>query len=277
MGPGRWSPAERATAYVLLIALSLVLIVPFYFVVATSLRNSTALFEYPPKLIPDPLYFGNFERLLFHSEFPHWMLNTLFVATTVAALKVFIDSLAGYAFAKIDFRGRNGLFILMIAMLMVPFGAILIPLYKIARDLGITNTYLALILPPLANPLGIFLMRQFIVGLPKDLENAARLDGVSEFGIYWRIILPLVKPGLVVLAVIVFTEQYVSFLWPLVSVSDKSLTVMTVGVAGMRSFGGTNYGLWSAAAVMALVPITLLFFPLQRQFLARSISGALKQ
>jgi ABC-type glycerol-3-phosphate transport system permease component len=276
-GPGRFSPTERAVAYVLLIAVALILIAPFYFVIVTSLKESKALFEYPPKWIPTPLYFGNYERLLFDTAFPRWMLNTLFVATTVAALKVFIDSLAGYAFAKMNFRGRNGMFLLMIAMLMVPFGAILIPLYAVANAIGITNTYLALILPPLANPLGMFLMRQFIVGLPKDLENAARLDGVSEFGIYWRIILPLVKPGLVVLAVIVFTDMYMSFLWPLVSVSDADLTVMTVGVGLLRTFGATNFGLSSAAAVMALVPIALLFFPLQKQFLSRSITGALKQ
>ncbi len=190
---------------------------------------------------------------------------------------MFIDSLAGYAFAKMNFRGRNALFLLMIAMLMVPFGAILIPLYAVANAIGITNTYLALILPPLANPLGMFLMRQFIVGLPKDLENAARLDGVSEFGIYWRIILPLVKPGLVVLAVIVFTEHVHEL--PVAARFRERCgpPVMTVGVGLLRTFGATNFGLSSAAAVMALVPIALLFFPLQKAFLSRSIAGALKQ
>jgi ABC-type glycerol-3-phosphate transport system permease component len=160
---------------------------------------------------------------------------------------------------------------------MVPFAALLIPLWTIAHNLHITNTYLALILPPLANPLGVFLMRQFILGLPKDLENAARLEGVSEFGIYWRIILPLVKPGLVVLAVIIFTDQFMSFIWPLVATTSDDLQVLTVGVAGLRAKGGVNYGLWSAAAVMSLIPIAIFFFALQRQFLARSVAGALKQ
>jgi multiple sugar transport system permease protein len=120
-------------------------------------------------------------------------------------------------------------------------------------------------------------MRQFILALPRDLENAARLDGVSEFGIYRRIILPLIKPGLVVLAVIVFTEQFMSFVWPLVATQSEDLLLLTTGVAGLRARGGVNYGLWSAAAVMAIVPIAVFFFLLQRQFLARSLAGALKQ
>jgi ABC-type glycerol-3-phosphate transport system permease component len=190
---------------------------------------------------------------------------------------VFIDSMAGYALAKIDMTGKRGLFLLLLILLMVPTGALIVPLWTIISALGLTNTYLALILPPLANPLGAILMRQFILSLPNDLENAARLDGLSEFAIYWRIVLPLIKPGLVVLAVIVFTDQFMSFIWPLIATTSDDLQVLTVGVASLRSHGGANYGLWSAAAVMSLVPVAIFFFVLQRQFLARSLAGALKQ
>ena len=165
----------------------------------------------------------------------------------------------------------------MLILLMVPFGALLVPLWEVAYTLHITNTYFALILPALANPLGVFLMRQFILSLPKDLENAARLDGVSEFGIYRRIILPLIKPGLVVLAVIIFTDQFMSFIWPLIATTRDDLTVLTVGVAALRSRGGVDYGLWSASAIVSLIPIAIFFFVLQRQFLARNLAGALKQ
>jgi ABC-type glycerol-3-phosphate transport system permease component len=205
------------------------------------------------------------------------MANTLFVATTVTVIKVFLDSMAGYALAKLEFTGRRGIFLLMLVLLMVPFGALIIPLWETAYALHITNTYLALILPALANPLGVFLMRQFILSLPKDLENAARLDGVSEFGIYRRIILPLIKPGLVVLAVVIFTDQFMSFIWPLIATTKDDLQVLTVGVAALRSRGGVDYGLWSASAIMALIPIAIFFFVLQRQFLARNLAGALKQ
>ncbi len=269
--------AERVLTHLALIVAVVVCAAPFFYVIAASLKDQGSLFQYPPVWVQIPPYLGNYERLLFDSGFPRWMLNTLLVATSVTVIKLFIDSMAGYALAKLEFTGKRFIFLLMLILLMVPFAALLIPLWSIAHNLHITNTYLALILPPLANPLGVFLMRQFILGLPKDLENAARLEGVSEFGIYWRIILPLVKPGLVVLAVIIFTAEFMSFIWPLVAVTSDDLLVLTVGVAGLRAKGGVNFGLWSAAAVMSLLPIAIFFFLLQRQFLARSLAGALKQ
>ena len=264
-------------SHLTLIIVAFVLVAPFYYVIVASFKNQTGLFEYPPKLLPIPPYLGNYDKLLFHTGFLRWMANTLFVATTVTVIKVFLDSMAGYALAKLEFTGRRGIFLLMLILLMVPFGALIIPLWETAYALHITNTYLALILPALANPLGVFLMRQFILSLPKDLENAARLDGVSEFGIYRRIILPLIKPGLVVLAVVIFTDQFMSFIWPLIATTKDDLQVLTVGVAALRSRGGVDYGLWSASAFMALIPIGIFFFVLQRQFLARNLAGALKQ
>jgi ABC-type glycerol-3-phosphate transport system permease component len=271
------SMLSRGLTHLVLIVAAVMCAAPFFYVIAASLKDQGSLFHYPPVWVQVPPYIGNYERLLFDSGFPRWMLNTLIVATTVTTLKLFLDSMAGYALAKLEFTGKRVIFLLMLILLMVPFAALLIPLWSIAHSLNITNTYLALILPSLANPLGVFLMRQFILGLPKDLENAARLEGVSEFGIYWRIILPLVKPGLVVLAVIIFTTEFMSFTWPLVAVTRDDLLVLTVGVAGLRAKGGVNFGLWSAAAVMSLVPIAVFFFVLQRQFLARSMAGALKQ
>lgn len=257
--------------------ITFMLVAPFYYVLLASLKDSNAIFQYPPDLVPWPPYWGNYANVLSHTNFLRWMFNTLFVATTVTVLKVFLDSMAGYALAKIDFTGRKAVFLLMLTLLMVPGGALVVPLWSLVHSLGLINTYLALILPPLANPLGAILMRQFILGLPRDLENAARLDGLNEFQIYWRIVLPLIKPALVVLAVILFTDQFMSFIWPLIATTSDDLIVLTVGVASLRAHGGVDYGLWSASAVMSLVPIAILFFILQRQFLARSLAGALKQ
>jgi len=268
---------EQVFGHVILILVAITLSAPFFYVITTSLKDSGSLFHYPPQWLPFPPYTGNYQRLIFDSGFPRWMANTLFVAGTVTIVKIFLDSMAGYALAKLEFRGKRMVFMLMLGLLMVPIGVLLVPLWSVANAMGITNTYWGLILPPLANPLGVFLMRQFILGLPKDLENAARLDGVSEFGIYRRIILPLLKPGLVVLAVVIFTDQYMSFIWPLVSTSSDDMQVLTVGVASLRAKGGVDFGLWSAAAVMSMVPIAIFFFTLQRQFLARSLAGALKQ
>jgi multiple sugar transport system permease protein len=268
---------EQAFYHLILILVALTLVAPFFYVLSASLKDSTSLFAYPPRWLPIPPDTSNYSRLVFETGFPRWMANTVFVAGTVTVLKVFLDSMAGYALAKLEFTGKRVVFLLLLLLLMVPFGVLLVPLWSVVHALGITDTYLALILPPLANPLGVFLMRQFILGLPKDLENAARLDGVSEFGIYRRIILPLIKPGLVVLAVIIFTDMYMSFIWPLVSTTSDDLQVLTVGVAALRAKGAVNYGLWSASAVMSMVPIAIFFFVLQRQFLARSLAGALKQ
>jgi ABC-type glycerol-3-phosphate transport system permease component len=268
---------EQVFGHLILILVAITLSAPFFYVITTSLKDSGSLFHYPPQWLPIPPYLGNYQKLIFDSGFPRWMANTLFVASAVTTLKIFLDSMAGYALAKLEFRGKRVVFGLMLGLLMVPIGVLLVPLWSVARQLGILDTYWGLILPPLANPLGVFLMRQFILGLPKDLENAARLDGVSEFGIYWRIILPLLKPGLVVLAVVIFTDQYMSFIWPLVSTTSNDMQVLTVGVASLRAKGGVDFGLWSAAAVMSMVPIAIFFFALQRQFLARSLAGALKQ
>jgi multiple sugar transport system permease protein len=270
----RWKEFAR---HCVLALVAFILVAPFYYVLLASLKDSTEIFSYPPKLLPIPLYFGNYSDLLWNTGFLRWMFNTLFVATSVTVLKVFLDSMAGYALAKIEFTGKRIVFMLMLVLLMVPIGALIVPLWSLVSSLGLINTYLALILPPLANPLGAILMRQFILGLPRDLENAARLDGLSEFAIYWRIVLPLIKPGLVVLAVIIFTDQFMSFTWPLIATTSDELQVLTVGIAALRAHGGANYGLWSASAIMSLVPIGIFFFVLQRQFLARSLAGALKQ
>lgn len=270
----RWP--TRLLNHAVMILTVLLLAAPFYFIINASLKDSGGLFQFPPRWIPLPPYTGNYERLLFDSGFVRWTINTLIVAGSVTVIKIFLDSMAGYALATMEFTGKRVVFALMLILLMVPIGVLIVPLWAISYRFGLLDTYWALILPPLANPLGVFLMRQFILALPKDLENAARLDGTSEFGIYWRIVLPLLKPGLVVLAIITFTDQFLSFIWPLVATQSSDMQTLTVGVASLRSRAGINYGLWSAASVMSMVPMAIFFFALQRQFHARSLAGALK-
>jgi ABC-type glycerol-3-phosphate transport system permease component len=274
---GEAGPLLSAISYFAVAMAVLMAILPFFYIISTSLKQSKFLFEYPPQWIPNPIYWGNYLHMLLETPLPRWTFNTLFVSLTVTALKLFFDSLAGYAFAKMQFPGKDILFVFVIATLMIPFSAILIPLYFLIRGFDMLNTYWALILPPLANPIGIFLMRSFIESLPNDLENAARLDGCSEFGIYRRIIIPLVKPAMVVLGVLTFNLQYTSFLWPLTAVSSNEMFVLTTGIATQRGITVIDYGLFSAGAVLAMVPIVIFFLLLQRQWIAASIAGALKQ
>jgi ABC-type glycerol-3-phosphate transport system permease component len=263
--------------YGVLIIAGIIAIIPFLYVVSTSLKDTAALFSYPPEWIPSEPTLTNFQTLLDDFPYLRWMLNSLIVASAVTIIKVMIDSMAGYAFAKMSFPGRDALFLVVLMTLMVPFAATLIPLFIIVRDLNLTNTYLGLMLPALASPIGIFMMRQFIESLPSDLEHAARLDGCSEFQIFRRIILPLMKPGLVVLGVFTFMTQWTSYLWPLVISTREDMLTLTVGVQSLRSLFTVNWGVLSAGAVLSMLPLILVFLFLQRYFIAGSIAGALKE
>lgn len=275
-------PARRISLYLIaiyaiLIVAVVISLVPFLYVLSTSFKDTVSLFKYPPEWIPKEPTLINFQGLINDYPFIRWTLNSFVVASAVTLVKVLIDSMAGYAFAKMNFPGKNALFLVVLMTLMVPFAATLIPLFIIVRDLKLTNTYLGLILPALASPIGIFMMRQFIETLPTDLENAARLDGCSEFQIFRRVILPLIKPGLVVLGVFTFMTQWTSYLWPLVIGTKPEMFTLTVGVQSLRSLFTVNWGILSAGAVLSMLPLVLVFLFLQRYFIAGSIAGALKE
>jgi multiple sugar transport system permease protein len=263
--------------YAVLIVAAIIAVVPFLYVVSTSLKSTFTLFKYPPEWIPVEPTLENYRSLLQDHPFLRWTLNSFIVASAVTAIKVIIDSMAGYAFAKMTFPGQDALFLVVLLTLMIPFAATLVPLFIIVRDFGLTNSYPGLILPALASPIGIFMMRQFIETLPSDLENAARLDGCSEFQIYRRIILPLVRPGLVVLGVFTFMTQWTSYLWPLVIATREDMLTLTVGVQSLRALFTVNWGILSAGAVLSMLPLFLVFLFLQRYFIAGSIAGALKE
>jgi ABC-type glycerol-3-phosphate transport system permease component len=219
----------------------------------------------------------NYRTLIDEYPYFRWLLNSFVVAGSVTIVKVIIDSMAGYAFAKMDFPGRNVLFVVVRLTLMIPFSATLIPLFIIVRDFNLTNTYWGLILPALANPIGIFMMRQFIESLPSDLEKAARLDGCSEFQIYLRVILPLIRSSLIVLAVFTFMNQWTSYIWPLVVSTKPEMYTLTVGVQSLKALFTINWGVLSAGAVLSMLPLIVVFLFLQRFFITGSIAGALKE
>jgi multiple sugar transport system permease protein len=269
--------AYLVMTYAVLIVACLIALIPFLYVISTSLKETRALFSYPPRWIPEDPTTINYRNLIDEHPFLRWTFNSFFVATVVTVIKVVFDSMAGYAFAKMRFAGRDALFLLVLLTLMIPFSATLIPLYIIVRELHMTNSYWGLILPPLASPIGIFMMRQFIESLPSDLENAARLDGCSEFQIYRRVILPLIRTGLVVLGVFTFMNQWTSYLWPLVVNTQQEMMTLTVGIQSLRSLFTVDWGILSAGAVLSMLPLVLVFIFLQRFFIAGSIAGALKE
>jgi ABC-type glycerol-3-phosphate transport system permease component len=267
----RWATAGLVAGSALLVAL--LALGPFLYVLSSAFKPTASLFQYPPEWIPSEPYTGNFTRLL-GGDFPQWTLNTLIVAGTITLFKLWFDSMAAYAFAKLRFPGQRPLFGLMLLTIMVPPVALIIPLFFIVRDLGGLNTYWALIIPPMANPIGIFMLRGFIQALPDELEAAARVDGASPLRTYFNVILPVIKPGLVVVGLYTFLLQYTNFVWPLVIAPEKPL--LTTGLASLKGLFSPDWGLISAGSLLAMVPITVVFLVFQRAFVGASMAAAIK-
>jgi ABC-type glycerol-3-phosphate transport system permease component len=262
---------RTALAYFVLGLFVLGALAPFMYLISPAFRDEVQLFSWPPQW-----FFGNFEFLFERTNFWRWALNTFVFAASTTVIHLVIASLAGFAFARMRFPGRNVLFFFILATLMVPLAALLAPLYLVVKEFGFLNTYWGLFLPMAVSPLGVFMMRQFISTLPEGIYEAARLDGASEWQVYRRIVIPLIKPALVVLGIFMFMSQWTNFLWPLVITTNDEMRVLTVGVAGLQGQFVTNWGVIAAGSLMTMVPITIVFLIFQRWFVRASLAGALK-
>jgi multiple sugar transport system permease protein len=266
----------RLAAWLVLFSTAAIAIFPMYWLFANAL---TPIFSTPPLtpvLVP-AFKLDNFARLLFGNKFYlQWMANSLLVAMAVTSWHVFFDTLAGYAFAKKRFPGRNLLFTLILSTLMIPIHVTFIPLYIIHRQLGLIDSIWALILPGTATVFGIFLMRQFIQTLPSELEDAARMDGCSEFGVFRHVILPLSRPGMAALAIFTFVRSWNDFLWPVIALTNPRNYTLTVGVANLQGEFMTDWGIIFSGAALAALPMITFFFIFQRYFVAGLRTGALK-
>jgi multiple sugar transport system permease protein len=278
--PARSRPRDRIwwLSRLALVAFCLLAIVPFFYVVSASLKAQRSLYQLPPEWIPGDPTLVNFGNLVSDYPFLRWTANTLLVSSVVALVKVLIDSMAGYALAKLEFTGKRLVGGLMLGTVMIPSAVLIIPLFFMLRDLQLLDTYWALILPPLANPIGVLMMRSYISALPADLEHAAALDGAKPFAIYWHVVMPLVRPGLVVVGIYTFLLQYTNFVLPLIAIESEELQVLTTGVASLNTAAvQPDYGLIAAASVASLIPITAVFIVAQKPFMAASLGGALKE
>jgi ABC-type glycerol-3-phosphate transport system permease component len=260
-----------------LLAFAVVAVAPFLYVLSSSLKQSKVLFDYPPQWIPTSPYLGSYEKLLVDYPFVRWVANTVFVAGVVTGVKLLIDSMAAYALARMEFAGRRLVLGLMAAAIMIPPALLIIPLFFLVRDVGLLDTYWALILPALANPVGVFILRAFIRGVPLELEEAARVDDASPWQVYRHVILPAIRPGLVIVASYVFLIQYVDFVWPLVATQSDSKLLVSTGLATLKPRTiNVDWGLASAASVLSMVPVTLVFLAFQRRLVGGSLAAGLK-
>lgn len=258
-----------ALKYSTLLVFSFFFILPWVWMISTSLKNPPELVVWPPIWIPNPIRFDNYPTAFREAGFSTYLINTLVVAIPSVIGALLSNALAAYGFARVRWPGRDAIFAVVLATMILPSFVTFIPLYIIFRKLNWIDTYLPLVVPTfLGNPFFIFLLRQFFMGLPVELSDAARVDGASELGIFRQIILPLAKPALAVVALFQFIGSWNDYFGPLIYLNNKQLYTISLGIANMqRSYGFTNFAWIMAATVMSVLPIIILFFFAQRTFI----------
>jgi multiple sugar transport system permease protein len=267
---------QRTLALLVLVPVALIALFPLYWMVATALTPRAAAIRVPPSLFPTDATLDNFIGLFVQAPVLSWALNSLIIATAIMVGHIVFDSMAGYAFAKKRFPGKTMLFVLIVSSLMIPVHVTLVPRFILTSQLGLVNNPLGVILPSIADVFGIFLMRQFISSLPSELEDAARVDGASEWQVFWRIIMPLSMPAVATVAIFSFVGAWNAFLWPLIVLSKRELLTLPVGIATLQQEFTSNVGLVMAGAAIGAIPMIALFLVFQRYFLEGVRVGGLK-
>jgi multiple sugar transport system permease protein len=263
---GRREP--RAWPLYLALSIGLVLLVgPFLWMLLGSFKPAHDFLVAPPPILPTAPTLENYDHLFNQLDFPRFFLNSTIVAGSITAGNLLFCSMVGYALAKLHFRGRGLLFKVILGTLMVPSSVTVIPLFVLISLLGLPNTYPGLVLPFLAGPFGVFLMRQFLLGIPDELIDAGRVDGAGEWRIFWQVVMPLAGPALATLGILTFLASWNAFLWPLVVATDASMYTLPVALATFsRGQHQADYGLLMAGSVAIIVPVLIVFILLQRSF-----------
>jgi multiple sugar transport system permease protein len=264
---GRLKWEQYLLRFVLVLG-SILMVGPFYWTLVTSFKSREEVLLFPPTWWPAQPTLQNwyFEDMSI-GTFPGFFRNSLIVTISVTFLVLLTSALAGYIFAKHQFPGRDLLFLGVLSMLMIPFNISIIPLYALIVDIAWNNTFWALIIPSAFSPFGIFLMRQFMHTIPNELIDAARIDGASEFGIFFRLVLPLSTAPLAALGIFTFIGQWDDFLWPLVVIDDPARYTIPLGLSQFRGRTGTNVGELAAASMVAVLPVLIVYFLAQRRFI----------
>lgn len=270
LSPRRYRKAgSKLAAYIILTIMSVISIFPFVWTVSTSLKGPGQIFQWPPKLIPEPIVWSNYSAVFETLPFERFFLNTVIYSSAVTLGQLLFCSLAGYSFARLRFPGRDPIFYLYLGTMMIPATVTLVPSFILMRWFDWVNTMWAMTIPGMfGSAFGTFLMRQFMLSLPSELDDAATVDGASKWRIYWQIILPLSKPAIAVLALFTITTVWNDFMWPLVMLHDRELYTLTLGLASFNA-GMQSYTFWSglmAAATMTITPLIVLFIFSQRFF-----------
>jgi multiple sugar transport system permease protein len=266
--------------YAALSAISLVMLVPFLWMLSTSFKEPQAIFTYPPQLLPSTFKWENYLDVFSLIPFERFYFNSVYISLVVVVGTVFFASLAGYAFAKIPFWGRNVVFLVLLSAMMIPHEVTAIPMFLFMRDLNWIDTHLPLILLPIfgaGGVFGIFVMRQFFITVPTELEEAAMIDGCNRFRIYWQIMLPIAKPGMATLTIFTFVAVWNEFFDPLIFINTRELMTLPLGLSLFTDEVGTSWHYLMSATVMATVPLLLVFFMAQKRFIEGVAMTGLKE
>lgn len=293
---GRWlSRLGLVLTYVLLFAGAALMLVPFWWMLVTSVRLEHEVYQFPPDFWPDKWHWENYAEVLrlpplsiwrenpwawlrefAAGPFPTFFKNTVIVAVTVTIGNLLLAAMAGYAFARLHFPGRDLIFWLFLASMMIPGQVTMIPVFVLMAELGWIDTYFGLTVPGLVGAYGIFLCRQYFLNLPADLENAARLEGANEFQVFWHVALPLAKPVLLVLGVFTFMAAWTDFLWPLLMTNSMDMRTLEVGLSVFKTQHTVNWPLQMAASMLIQLPIIILFVLTQRYFTRGIVLSGMK-
>jgi multiple sugar transport system permease protein len=270
--------AAHLPQYTLMLVLIAVMLLPFAWMLSTSLKEQQYVLETPPQLLPNPASFESYVALGEKIDLGRTFFNSAFVAIVGTVGQIVISAMAAFAFARINWRGRNTVFVLYLATMMIPSVVLVIPQFVLVRNLGWVNSYAALIVPAMFSAFGTFLLRQSFLGLPKDFEEAALVDGANPFTIFWRIVLPLSQPALATLAVFSFMGLWNSYLWPLFVARRPEIVTMPVALAtlnaGPRAL--TEWNVVMAGAVVSVLPILVVYLFAQRWFVRGVVSSGIK-
>jgi putative chitobiose transport system permease protein len=272
-----WPHWSSIGFYMVLLLIALVMVFPMLWLVSTSFKGPTEnLLASPPQLLPQSPTLANYWKVWQDNPFLQYFLNSTVVAFLTVAINLLLCSLAAYPLARLSFKGRETILALIIATIMIPFQVVMIPLYILAVNLGLRNTYMGLILPYLASAFGIFLMRQAFQSVPKELEEAARMDGCSDLGIWWNVMIPATRPALVTLGIFVFIGTWGEFLWPLILLDRPERYTLPLGVAKLAGSFSLDWRLIAAGSVLSVLPAILVFVLLQRYIVPTETGSGVK-
>jgi len=267
---------RRISLYIVVVAIAGLTLAPLLWMIGASFMQPGAASSFPPRFIPENPTLQHYQTLFTRMNLPRYLLNSAVISASITLISLLLNSMAGFAFAKYRFPGRDSLFRTLLAAMIIPAQVTMLPLFLLLKQMGVINTYLGVIIPGMASIFGIFLIRQYIFSIPDSLIEAARMDGASDFRIYWSVILPLAKPILVTLAIFTFMGAWNDFLWPLIVLTRDSMYTLPVALANLMGEHVQDTELMMAGSVLTVLPVLVVFLALQKYYIRGILIGGVK-